>query len=147
MTARCVSASLERAREEQRAGRYADAVIAAQEELEDLVETAFTELIGMTVPVATERAVRALVPDRSFMSRGSRLLWNLLTRDDITRPAARWEAYRSHVERRQLLELENASAVGARDAERGLAAVEAVMRHVQAVVHERWEPRETRKPR
>lgn len=41
-----------------------------------------------------------LLPDRSFQAKGTRMLWEELTDDNITKDKAIWKPYVKHVERR-----------------------------------------------
>ena len=67
------------------------AVVVAQLGVESVVEAAFVSLLALNVPRSLETMI-ALLPDRSFMEKPTRLLWTDLTRDDITKPKPEWKA-------------------------------------------------------
>ena len=119
-------------------GRVSDNTVTAPEPpasqlaLEAAVRDAFAAVIARRVPVA-QRAVDALIPDAGFRTRGSRLLWTLLTRDDITQPGRRWDAYLAHLARCDRIAGDPSRPVSAGEAEQSRAATEALARHVRDV--------------
>jgi hypothetical protein len=58
-----------------------------------------TGLIGINLPRSLQ-TMNELLPDRSFMAKGTRMLWQELTGESITEGKARWKPYQKHIERR-----------------------------------------------
>jgi hypothetical protein len=119
-------------------GRFGLAVVMAQFAFETRVELAFYVLFGIHLP-RSEETLWKLLPDRTFMQKGSRMLWTELTGDDICEPRAEWRAYHKHVERRNVLA--HGGMLGLRDepctrrdAKASVIAVRTLMAHVTRVV-------------
>jgi hypothetical protein len=81
-----------------KAGHHFLAVVTAQTAVESVAQTVFTLLFSLNVPRSLE-TMHALLPDRSFMSKATRVLWADLTGDEIKEQAF-WKEYNKHVERR-----------------------------------------------
>ena len=123
------------------AGHYGAAVVIAQTVVEARVDLAFLVLLGLNVPRSMPVLMQVL-PDRSFMTRGTRALWTELTGDDIKEPRDEWREYHAHVERR------NRAAHGAviiallhhdegptkQGTEASLKAVRAILAHIDRVL-------------
>jgi DNA-binding XRE family transcriptional regulator len=82
-----------------RAGHHFLAVVAAQAAVEAVAQSVFTTLFGINLPRSLQ-TMNELLPDRSFMAKGTRMLWEELTGESITEDKARWKPYVKHVERR-----------------------------------------------
>jgi hypothetical protein len=122
------------------AGHFGVAVVIAQTVIEASVEFAFTILFFLNVPRSGE-TMRALLPDRTFMNRATRTLWNDLTYDDITEPRSEWKAYHEHIERRNKVAHGNVffgwdpdEDVTEVQAKASLQAVRAMRDHIDRVV-------------
>jgi hypothetical protein len=82
------------------AEHYHLSIVIAQVAVEAVAEIAFTSLFAVNLPQSFVTLMEVL-PDRSFMNRGTRRLWTEITGDQITKPKEEWKAYQAHVERAQ----------------------------------------------
>jgi hypothetical protein len=127
------------AEEQIEAEHYGVAVVIAQTVIESHIDLAFGTLFHFNVPHSVE-TMRALLPDRTFMNRATRMLWTDLTYDEIKKADA-WKEYDKHVQRR------NRVAHGAimfgrhpsedltrADAEASLNAVRNMRAHIDGVI-------------
>jgi ribosome-binding protein aMBF1 (putative translation factor) len=73
--------------------------VTAQAAVEAVAQTVFTTLIGINLPRSLQ-TMNELLPDRSFMAKGTRMLWQELTGESITQDKPLWRPYAKHVERR-----------------------------------------------
>lgn len=123
------------------AGHYFLAVVTAQAAVEAVAQSVFSTLFGINLPRSLE-TMDELLPDRSFMAKGTRMLWHELTGDNIAENKALWKPYHTHVERR------NPAAHGAifgwpkgdpiteDEAKESIAAARAMTTHLLAKFHE-----------
>jgi DNA-binding XRE family transcriptional regulator/HEPN domain-containing protein len=81
------------------AGHHFLAVVTAQAAVEAVAQTVFTTLFGLNVPRSLQ-TMNELLPDRSFMAKGTKMLWQELTGESITEDKEIWKPYVKHVERR-----------------------------------------------
>jgi ribosome-binding protein aMBF1 (putative translation factor) len=86
------------AEEQNQEGHHFLAVVTAQAAVEAVAESVLTTLIGINLPRSLH-TMYELLPDRSFMAKGTRMLWQELTGDTITKQAL-WKPYVKHVQRR-----------------------------------------------
>jgi DNA-binding XRE family transcriptional regulator len=80
------------------AGHHFLAVVTAQTAVEAVVQSVFTTLFGINLQRSLQ-TMNELLPDRSFMAKGTRMLWEELTGESITKQPL-WKPYVKHVERR-----------------------------------------------
>lgn len=127
-----------------RAGHHFLAVVTAQAAVEAVVELAFTSLFGLNLPRSLE-TMHKLLPDRSFMDRGTRMLWQELTGDKITDEKDLWKPYIKHIKRRNpaahgsIFGFPNGDPIGEDDARRSVDAAHAMTSHVLGVMNGVWE--------
>jgi DNA-binding XRE family transcriptional regulator len=81
------------------AGHHFLAVVTAQAAVEAVAQSVFTSLFAINLPRSLD-TMNALLPDRSFMSEGTRMLWRDLTGDRISKQPF-WKAYTKHVVERR----------------------------------------------
>lgn len=81
------------------AGHHFLAVVTAQAAVEAVAQTVFSTLFSINLPRSLE-TMDELLPDRSFMAKGTRLLWHELTGENIADNKDVWKPYHRHVERR-----------------------------------------------
>jgi DNA-binding XRE family transcriptional regulator len=81
------------------AGHHFLAVVIAQTAVEAVAQSVFITLFGINLP-RSSRTMNELLPDRSFMAKGTRMLWEDLTGDRIADKKELWRPYVKHVERR-----------------------------------------------
>lgn len=81
------------------AGHHFLAVVTAQAAVEAVTQTVFSTLFGINLSRSLH-TMNELLPDRAFMAKGTRMLWQELTGENITKDKALWKPYVKHVERR-----------------------------------------------
>src|SRR4051794_27874164 len=81
------------------AGHHFLAVVMAQAAVEAVVESAFGALFAINLPRSLT-TMHELLPDRTFQAKGTRMLWQELTDNNITEDKDLWKPYVKHVERR-----------------------------------------------
>lgn len=86
------------AEEQNEAGHHFLAVVTAQTAVEAVAQSVFSTLFGINLQRSL-LTMNELLPDRSFMAKGTRMLWEELTGESITKLAL-WKPYEKHVERR-----------------------------------------------
>jgi DNA-binding XRE family transcriptional regulator len=118
------------------------AVVMAQVAVEAVVEVNFVSLFGVNLPRSMQTMMDVL-PDRSFMHKGTRALWTDLTGDDITKDKSIWTPYHKHIERRN--KAAHGGAFGFRhdpitreEAEASIAAARNLTTHIWDVMQEHW---------
>lgn len=121
-----------------RAGHHFLAVVTAQAAVEAVAQSVFATLFAINMPRSTETMIEVL-PDRSFMAKGTRMLWHELTGDKITEDKELWGLYVRHVERRNpaahgsIFGWPRGIPIGERDATESIRAARAMTIYLLAV--------------
>src|SRR5689334_13046268 len=78
-----------------RAGHHFLAVVTAQAAVEAVVQSAFSTFFGMNVP-GSSQTLNEVLPDRSFMAKGTRMLWHEFAGVEVTKDKDFWKPYVRH---------------------------------------------------
>jgi DNA-binding XRE family transcriptional regulator len=120
-----------------KAGHHFLAVVTAQAAVEAVAQSVFTTLFGINLPRSLQ-TMNELLRDRSFMAKGTRMLWEELTGESITEDKTRWKLYVRHVERRNpaahgsIHGFPTGEPIGEDDAKESIAAARAMTDYLLA---------------
>ena len=118
-----------------KAGHHFLAVVTAQAAVEAVAQSVFTALFSINLPRSL-RTMNELLPDRSFMAKGTRMLWEELAGESITEDKNLWRPYVRHVERRNpaahglIHGFPTGEPIGADDAKESIAAAHAMTEYL-----------------
>ena len=116
-------------------------MVTAQAAVEAVAQSVFMALIGINLPRSLHTMNELLLPDRSFMAKGTRMLWHELTGENITEDKALWRPYAKHVERRNpaahgsIFGFPAGEPIGKQDAEASIDAARAMTTYLLGTLH------------